>query len=378
MPAGAPQGLRGQSLPFNRVRALAPCPMALRLSHLSVCCLATLLSGCHHKQSDQREQELVRKVESKQVLAPPSAVNPRIASAPPTEAKPRVLGPKMPLKHVFVIALENQDARTIVGNTAEAPFFNSLLAQGSSAANFVDQLPPDIPSEPHYVWMEAGTNAFSDHTFRTNDPPSASNSTDSTEHLSTQLDKAKISWMSYQEGLSANTGSCPIEPDGFYQPKHNPFIFFRDVSGSPPSKTNARCSQHHRPYSAFATDLKGDMAAYVFITPDQCHDMHGQSGCPEPNAIKAGDAWLSENLPPLLAYANANAGVIFLVFDESEETPKMPFLALGPSIRANHVSQIKYTHSSLLKTLELTLGVPVLETVKSAPDFADLFANMPY
>src|SRR5215831_20553444 len=68
------------------------------------------------------------------------------------------------IKHVFVIALENHADSSIYGNTTSAPFIQTLLVQGSRASLFVDNL-PDAPSEPHYVWMEAGTNAFADHTF---------------------------------------------------------------------------------------------------------------------------------------------------------------------------------------------------------------------
>src|ERR1051326_2741821 len=60
------------------------------------------------------------------------------------------------IKHVFVIALENHADSSIYGNQ-DAPFIQTLIVQGSRASLFVDNL-PDAPSEPHYVWMEAGTN----------------------------------------------------------------------------------------------------------------------------------------------------------------------------------------------------------------------------
>jgi hypothetical protein len=118
-----------------------------------------------------------------------------------------------------------------------------------------------------------------------------------------------VTWRTYQEGLNTTTGLCPIKSSGFYAAKHDPFVFFQDVSGNPPSKTNSYCGSHHKAYSAFATDLaNGDVASYTFITPNLCNDMHGASGCPNSNTIQSGDTWLSTELPRIISYANANAG----------------------------------------------------------------------
>src|SRR5215471_4231622 len=79
------------------------------------------------------------------------------------------------IKFVFVVAMENHDASQIYGNTTDAPYINNtLMAKYARATNFNDEL-PSLASEPHYLWMEAGTNAFSDHTFTTDNDPSASN-----------------------------------------------------------------------------------------------------------------------------------------------------------------------------------------------------------
>src|SRR5207302_1393556 len=135
---------------------------------------------------------------------------------------------------------------------------------------------------PHYVWMEAGANQFSDHTFSTDADSSSSNSTTSAAHLSTTLDAAKVSWMSYQEGMTADT--CPIASvgAGFYAAKHNPFVFFKDVVGSPPDPKNANCIAHHKPMTKLATDIQNSaVAQYNFVTPNLCNDMHGAGGGPQ-------------------------------------------------------------------------------------------------
>jgi hypothetical protein len=99
----------------------------------------------------------------------------------------------------------------IYGNTTNAPYINNtLLPAYAHSTNFNDDLALSIPSEPHYVWMEAGTNAFSDHTFTGDGDPTSSNSTSNTSHLATQINNATngVTWRTYQEGLNSSTGSC--------------------------------------------------------------------------------------------------------------------------------------------------------------------------
>jgi hypothetical protein len=283
-----------------------------------------------------------------------------------------------PIKYVFVVAMENEAANAVYGNS-DAPYFNGLLSQYAHTTAFSDPLPDAIPSEPHYVWMESGTNQFSDATFTTDSDPSASNSTKSTAHLVTQMAAASpaVSWMSYQEGLNSSTGACPVRSSGFYVAKHDPFVFFQDVAGSPPSASNAACAAHHQAFTTAALGQalsQGTVAQYNFITPNVCNDMHGDSSCPSSNEIAAGDAWLSTNLPPIINFVNAHQGVLFVVWDEPEGgSPLMPFVAIGPGVKKGYTGQVGYTHSSLTKSVDEIFGLPILSTVTGANDFADLF-----
>jgi hypothetical protein len=283
------------------------------------------------------------------------------------------------IKFVFVIAMENHDASQIIGNSTNAPYINgTLIPQYAHATNFNDELAISIPSEPHYVWMEAGTNAFSDHTFTGDGDPTSSNSTASTAHLTTQIKNATngVTWRTYQEGINSTTGTCPIASSGFYAAKHNPVVFFRDVSGSTPSKTNTYCTNHTKALTALAGDLTNvAVASYNFITPNLCNDMHGASGCPNSNTIKSGDNWLAANMPALISFANAHAGAIFITWDEGSSTSKIPFIAVGPHVKANFAGTVSYTHSSIVKSVERVLELPTLSTVSSANDLSNLFAT---
>lgn len=282
-------------------------------------------------------------------------------------------------KYVFVVALENQDANTIYGNS-HAPYLNDTLMKNYAYANnYRDDL-PTLPSEPHYVFMEAGTNVFADATFTTDNDPSVANSTASTAHIVSQ---GLTSWTSYQEDMPT---ACPVASAFPYAAKHNPFVFFRDVSftNGEPDPSNAYCAAHHKDFTHFAADLADrKVATYNFITPNLCNDMHGDSRCTNgctsltvgsAGCVSAGDTWLATNLPPLIAFANANQGVIFIVWDEAEKTTTAPFFVIGPHLKAPGTGNaILYGHGSLARSIEEVAGLPLLPTVESVNDFSDFF-----
>lgn len=279
------------------------------------------------------------------------------------------------IEHVFVIAMEDHSASDIYGNTTHAPYINrTLLPMSGRAGNFADEL-PSLSGEAHYVWMEAGTNAFPDHTFVSDDPPSPSNSTTSAAHLATQLTAAGKTWRSYQEGLDGNTGACPIAGSGNYVPRHDPFVFFRDVSGAPPSKTAEPCASHHKPLSALAADLaRNTVAAYNFITPSLCHDMEDNSCTGSSDPVKQGDTWLAQNAPAIIDHLNAHQGVLIIVWDEPPgSTGTLPLIVVGPHVKPGAISSVRYTHGSLVRTVEQIFGLPVLAAVSSESAFSDLF-----
>ena len=166
---------------------------------------------------------------------------------------------------IFVILMENHTWSQIK-NSASAPYINSLLTKGAHTEAYFN--PPGLhPSEPNYIWLEAGTNFGV-----TNDSDPASNHQASTAHLTTLLDAAGISWKAYQENIVGD--ACPLSSKGLYAAKHNPMIFFDNVTGVN-NPQSAYCIAHERPYTELATDMtSGKVARYNFITPNLCSDMH--------------------------------------------------------------------------------------------------------
>jgi hypothetical protein len=273
------------------------------------------------------------------------------------------------IQTVWLILMENHNWSKIHGS-ASAPYINgTLLPMASRAENYWN--PTRLhPSEPNYLWLEAGTNFGV-----TNDSPPSANHQASTAHLANLLENKGLSWRSYQEDISG--AGCPLTNTALYNPKHNPFVYFDDVMNDA-----ARCQKNVRPYAELSGDLAADrVAAYNFVTPNLCNDMHNSTGCATTDAVKNGDAWLSKAIPPILASAAyKRGGAIFITWDESEggEFP-IGMIVLSPQAKGGgYAGAIRYTHSSMLRTAEEIFGVtPLLGDAANATDLADLFKQFP-
>jgi len=296
-----------------------------------------------------------------------------VSSAPQTPTQSATLPANRPNRTVFMIVLENHNWSQIKGNRS-APYINNVLLPMASHAEQYYNPKGNHPSEPNYLWLEAGTNFGID-----NDDEPRENHQSTKLHLVSLLDEAGITWKAYQEGITGK--ECPLENVGHYAPKHNPMVFFDDVTDGGQS-SSVKCIAHERPYSELATDLqRNTVAAYNFITPDLCHDMHNMFGCATFDAVRNGDTWLSTAIPPILqSQAYQNGGIIFITWDEatSGDGP-LGLLVLSPDAKGGgYANTIRYTHSSTLRTLQEIFGVtPLLGDAANATDLGDLFKVFP-
>ena len=294
-----------------------------------------------------------------------SPANPPLATATPNS--------QHAIRTVFIIVMENHNWSNIQNNRSADYINNTLLPQASYALRYKN-LPGVHPSEPNYLWLEAGT----DFGIRDDSAPNR-NHQSSPDHLVAYLEKAGISWKAYQEGISGK--DCPLNSSGLYAPKHNPMVFFDDVTGHN-DPASAYCIAHERPYKELADDLKKDsVARYNFITPNLCHDMHNASGCATPDAVKNGDTWLSDQVPLILnSKAFQDDGALFITWDESVggDHP-IGMIVLSPFAKGGGYSNnIPYTHSSTLRTVQEIFGVePFLGDAANSNDLSDLFRIFP-
>jgi hypothetical protein len=273
------------------------------------------------------------------------------------------------IRTVFVIVMENRNWSSIAGSPS-APYINgTLLPQSSYATRYFGVR---HPSEPNYLWLEGGTDyGISDD----NDP--ASHHLSNRDHLVSLLGQAGIPWKTYQESIDGT--QCPLQSHDLYAAKHDPFVFFDDVTDRL-DPHSANCIAHVRPLTELAADLQSaTLPRYVFVTPNLCNDMHGGAGCPA-DLIRAGDTWLAEWIPRLQAspaYAN---GAIVITWDENEGgNAPIGLIVLSPLAKGRGYSNaISYTHSSLLRSLQEIFGVgPLLCDAANATSLSDLFRSYP-
>jgi phospholipase C len=270
--------------------------------------------------------------------------------------------------------MENHNWSQIAGSRS-APYLNSTLLPAASYATRYYNPSGVHPSEPNYLWLEAGTNFG----IRDDSAP-ATNHQATTQHLVSLLTAGGLTWKAYQEGISGSR--CPVAAGGLYAPKHNPMVYFDDVTNHN-SPSSAYCIAHERPYSELAADLaQNTVAAYNFITPDLCDDMHNSVGCASTNSVRNGDTWLAGAVPPILqSAAYQQGGVLFITWDEGEggDGP-IGLLVLSPFAKGHgYASAVHYTHSALLRTVQEILGVtPLLGAAATSPDLRDLFQQFPW
>ena len=287
-----------------------------------------------------------------------------IAAGQAPSQSPTPATPLTSIKTVFIILFENNDWASITPDIA--PYINSLLPLGAHATQYFN--PPGIhPSEPNYVWLEAGDTLG----LTTDHDASFSNSTSTTNHLATYLNSAGISWRAYEENISGTR--CPLTSSGQYAAKHDPFVFFQDLTDGE-SATSATCTAHVRPYTELATDLQNNtVARYNFITPNLCNDMHDCS-------ILTGDTWLSQNLPMILdSQAYRDNGAVFITWDEAKSGDgPIGMIVLSPLAKVGYSNAIRYDHSSTVRTMQTIFQVgpplhPFLLNAATATDLGDFF-----
>jgi acid phosphatase len=161
--------------------------------------------------------------------------------------------------------------------------------------------------------------------------------------------------------------ACGKVTSGQYAPKHNPFVYFTDISP-------ASCQANVVDYSNLANDLRSsNLPNYVFITPNMCNDMHDCS-------IGTGDSWLSKNVPAILGSSafTQQRSLLLLVWDEDDQSQsnQVALIAVGSKVKTGYVSSVRYTHYSLLKTIEAAWGLASLNgNDQGASAMTDLIAG---
>lgn len=240
-------------------------------------------------------------------------------------------------RHVFLIVMENHSADEALAGS----FTASLASRYGVAANYHAVAHPSVPN---YLALTSGSTwGITDDSYHVL-PQS---------DIGSQLTKAGVTWRAYMEGLGdAGCLNSPVP----YDPGHNPFAFY-----------GGQCPPNVVPLTQLAGDLSASTPRFVWITPDRCHDTHDCT-------VAAGDDWLRQEVALITASAAwKSGGVLFITWDEDDGSADNRVLSLVVAQGVSHRSSAKrYTHYSLLATVEDLLGVGRLGQAASATPMSDL------
>jgi phosphatidylinositol-3-phosphatase len=323
-----------------------------------------------------------------------------------------------PIRHVFILMLENQNAAVTFAGQPPAPYLaQTLPARGAmlpnyygighaSLGNYIALISGQAPNEK----TQLDCPLFSDFLARQPGldahgqlPGIGCVYPNTVKTLPDQLEAAGRTWKGYMEDMGkdpqrerATCGHPAVgKPDETliatatdkYAAKHNPFVYFHTIIDDP-----ARCDAHVVNLDALPKDLQSGATTpdYTFITPNLCNDGHDPL-CIDggPGGFPAIDAFLRKWVPLITASpAFKRDGLLIVTFDESEgngpegstaccgEKPldgatrppgvlgpgggRIGAVLLSPFIKPGTVSTQPYNHYSLLRTVEDIFGLPHL------------------
>jgi phosphatidylinositol-3-phosphatase len=333
-------------------------------------------------------------------------------------AAPRAAPPLPPIRHVFLLLLENQSYGVTFGAHSPASYLaHTLTARGAlltryysighaSLGNYVALVSGQAPNEdtqldcpgftdfrPSAAQLDAhgqlaGSGCVYPATVKT---------------LPDQLEAAGLSWKAYMEDMgkdpSRESATCGHMPLGAtertnqasatdqYAAKHDPFVYFHSIIDY-----QARCDAHVVSLERLPQDLSSAATTpnYVFITPNLCDDGHdpqcvdGRRG-----GLTAIDSFLKSWVSLIERSPAFRAdGLLVITFDESDSTGaegssaccgekplpgakyqpgfggpgggRIGAVVLSPFVKGGTVSAVPYNHYSLLRTVEAIFGLPYL------------------
>lgn len=315
-----------------------------------------------------------------------------------------------PVKHVFIIVLENKGYAETFGTNSAAPYLSrTLTAHGQLLTNYYGI---GHNSNPNYLAMISGQapdaetqgdcQIFQDFVGAGVFAPygqlvgQGCVYPSSVDTVANQLEVNGLTWHGYMESMPApcshpalNTvdNTQKATPTSEYATRHNPFVYFHSLIDIP------SCEANDVPLTQLRHDLKALATTpnFSYIVPNLCHDGH-DTPCAdgEPGGLISADAFLRQYVPLIRnSPAFKKDGVLIVTFDEAEfgssassdstsccnELPgpnsPLPGIAgpgggrvgavvLSPFVKPGTQNGTGYNHYSFLKTVEDLFGLPFL------------------
>jgi hypothetical protein len=316
-----------------------------------------------------------------------------------------------PIKHVWIIVLENKSYEGTFGASAGSPYLaTTLRSQGQLLTQYygtghssLDNYITMISGQPPVPATQGDCQTFSEFT-PTSDPDA-----NGVEHgdgcvyparaltIADQLEAKGLTWKGYMQDMGTASATAPLttcdhpaigasdntegaRPDDQYATKHNPFVYFHSIIDR-----QAACDANVVDLNALEGDLASSSTspAYAMITPDLCADGHDNS-CADgtsPGGYAGIDAFLSTWVPRITGSpAFADDGLLIVTFDEASgdasdccnepqgATPtsngysgngggRIGAVLVSKYIKANSTNETPYNHYSLLRSMEDLFGL---------------------
>jgi hypothetical protein len=312
-----------------------------------------------------------------------------------------------PIKHVWIVVLENKDYAATFATDSKAPYLaKTLPSQGQLLTQYyatghlsLDNYITMVSGQPPNPVTQSDCQTFQDFVGTVGPDGVAVGSgcvyPAEVKTIADQLEAKGLTWKGYMEdqansptepktcrhpALNQQDHSQSAKKDDQYAARHNPFVYFHSIIDRPICDTNVL------DLSALPADLASASTtpSYSFITPDLCSDGH-DTPCIDgrPGGLVSINDFLSEWIPKITSSpAYADGGLVIVTFDEAEDdasdccnqpmgpntpnnggpTPgngggRVGAVLLSPYIKAGSVNDTPYNHYSLLRSTEDMFGL---------------------
>ena len=362
-----------------------------------------------------------------------------MAVVAPTGAADLRTGALPPIRHVFLIVLENKSFEGAFGPGSPAPYLaKTLPARGAlltqyyatghwSLDNYIAMVSGQAPNPatqgdcPQPIEFQASSRGLDAHgqVLGLGCVYPAIVKT-----LPDQLEQSQLTWKGFMEDLDRDptrddpqtcTAGRVGTTDGTeraaagdqYAAKHDPFVYFHTILDHP-----ARCAAHVVGLQELPIDLRriATTPNYSFITPNLCNDGHDARCVDGETGGLAGINGFLKKWVPVITRSPAfrKDGLLIITFDESDgaapdafdaccnEQPlstdpnrpgfrgpgggRIGAVLLSPYIRPGTVSAVPYNHYSMLRTVEDIFDLGHLGYAAEPglrPFGADVFTRLP-
>lgn len=248
--------------------------------------------------------------------------------------------------HVIVMVFENEEYSSIIGNSS-LPNFNKLAKQYTLLTN---DFAVTHPSLPNYIALTSGNTQGINSDCAT--------CTANVTNIADLVESSGRTWKAYMESMPS---ACTLNSVSGYTPNHDPFVHYNDIRNSA-----TRCQQHVVPLTQLDIDLQNRaLPSFAWISPNLCDSGHdcGAAGAdkfmgPEVNKIISSPAF-DQNSLLIVTFDEGTSGLSCCSLP-SQAGGKVATILISGLVKPGFQDGTAYSHYSILKTIEISWGLPEL------------------